>query len=263
MRNPAPGAAAPVAPRPSRPRRRRVPRGRGLARTVLPVLLLGPLVLSGCAAGPEAAGTPRTPAASTPATASPSPSPTPDAAPTTEPAPAPSVAPAPAPAAVPRRDSSIEAQTAPAQLPPPVRLQVPDVQLDMPVLAMGVDDDGAMALPEDTADAGWYRFGPAPGAPGTTVVAAHVDSLVHGLGAFARLRDVPVGAVVTVTTADGTDHGYRVDRVERTPKTEVPLDLLFDRTGPERLVLVTCGGEFDRSTGHYLDNVVVTVLPIP
>jgi hypothetical protein len=68
---------------------------------------------------------------------------------------------------------------------------------------------------------------------------------------------------VTVTTADGTDHGYRVDRVERTPKTEVPLDLLFDRTGPERLVLVTCGGEFDRSTGHYLDNVVVTVLPIP
>jgi sortase (surface protein transpeptidase) len=126
-----------------------------------------------------------------------------------------------------------------------------------------VDDAGAMELPEDTADAGWYRFGAAPGGPGTTVIAAHVDSLVRGLGAFARLRDVPVGASVTVTTADGTVRGYRVERVERTPKTEVPLDLLFDRGGPERLVLVTCGGEFNRSTGHYLDNVIVTALPEP
>lgn len=226
------------------------------------VLLLGSLLLSGCAAAPEEARASRSSAPSAPATAAPSPSP--DATtPAAESAPTPTAAPGPAPAAVPRRDSSPAAQTAPAQLPPPVRLQVPDVQLDMPVLAMGVDEDGAMALPSDTADAGWYRFGPAPGAPGTTVVAAHVDSLVHGLGAFARLRDVPVGAAVTVTTADGTDHGYRVDRVERISKTEVPLDLLFDRSGPERLVLVTCGGEFDRSTGHYLDNVVVSVLPIP
>jgi sortase (surface protein transpeptidase) len=140
---------------------------------------------------------------------------------------------------------------------------VADVRLDMRVLPMGVDAAGAMALPEDTADAGWYRFGPAPGEAGTTVLAAHVDSLVHGLGAFARLRDVPVGAPVTVTTADGGEHAYRVQQVERTAKTEVPLDLLFDRAGAERLVLVTCGGEFDRSTGHYRDNVLVTAVPQP
>jgi hypothetical protein len=170
--------------------------------------------------------------------------------------------PAPLPA-VPRRDAGLDAQTVAPQSPPPVAVRVDDVQLDMRVLPMGVDEGGAMALPEDTADAGWYRFGPAPGEAGTTVLAAHVDSRIHGLGAFARLRDVAVGASVVVTTADGAAHGYRVQLIERTPKTEVPLDLLFDRSGAERLVLVTCGGEFDRSTGHYRDNVLVTALPEP
>jgi hypothetical protein len=31
--------------------------------------------------------------------------------------------------------------------------------------------------------------------------------------------------------------------------------------GPPQLVLVTCGGEFDRRTGNYADNVIVTAAP--
>jgi LPXTG-site transpeptidase (sortase) family protein len=164
---------------------------------------------------------------------------------------------------VPRQNAGLDAQPETPHTSPPADLRVADVRLDMRVLPMGVDAAGAMDLPADTAEAGWYRFGPAPGEAGTTVLAAHVDSLVTGLGAFARLRDVPVGAAVTVTTADGAAHGYRVTDVERTPKTEVPLDLLFQRSGDERLVLVTCGGEFDRRTGHYRDNVIVTAIPDP
>jgi len=29
-----------------------------------------------------------------------------------------------------------------------------------------------------------------------------------------------------------------------------------------RLALITCGGEFDGSTGHYVDNVVVVAVPV-
>jgi hypothetical protein len=44
-------------------------------------------------------------------------------------------------------------------------------------------------------------------------------------------------------------------------KSSAPLDRLFARDGPPRLTLVTCGGSFDRGTGHYRDNVVVTATP--
>ena len=36
---------------------------------------------------------------------------------------------------------------------------------------------------------------------------------------------------------------------------------LFAQTGPPKLVLVTCEN-YDRSTGHYASNVVVTLDPV-
>jgi len=163
---------------------------------------------------------------------------------------------------VPLYDAALGAQPAPATAPPPVRLVVPDVGIDMAVDPVGVKDDGEMAIPEDADRAGWYEFGPTPSDPqGSTLVAAHVDSWQTGIGQFAKLRKVAVGSTLTVTTADGTAHGYRVVDVTKVAKEGAPVDQWFDRSGAPRLVLVTCGGAFRRDIGHYTDNVVVTAEP--
>ena len=173
-------------------------------------------------------------------------------------------APAPAGPQVPVQDAALGAQPPAPAVPAPTRLSVPDLGIDMPVDAVGVEDDGSMEIPEDAGRAGWYRFGPAPATPeGATVVAAHVDSWSTGIGPFSRLRDVRPGARVEVTTADGTVHAYVVREVAQIPKQDAPVEQWFDRTGAPRLVLVTCGGAFDREVGHYADNVAVTAEPAP
>jgi hypothetical protein len=43
-------------------------------------------------------------------------------------------------------------------------------------------------------------------------------------------------------------------------QAELPPEV-FAAGGPPRLVLITCGGAFDRSTRHYADNVVVFADP--
>ena len=152
-----------------------------------------------------------------------------------------------------------------ASIPPPpvpVRLTVADLDVDMVVVETGTAPDGTMSLPASGTEAGWYRFGSAPASPsGTTVLASHVDTRAEGLGPFARLREAQVGTAVTVTDADGTVHTYTVSSVERIAKDKVPLDDVFDRAGPPRLVLLTCGGAWDTATGHYEDNVIVTAVP--
>jgi len=164
---------------------------------------------------------------------------------------------------VPVRDATLGAQQPASAAPAPVRIVVPDVGIDMAVDPVGVRADGEMEIPEDANRAGWYQFGPAPADPaGATVMAAHVDSVQTGIGQFAKLLDVPVGATVTVTAADGVAHEYRVVDVEKIPKDGAPVDQWFDRSGPPRLILVTCGGAFRRDIGHYTDNVVVTAEPI-
>ena len=183
----------------------------------------------------------------------------PSAGPTAPAIPVPAV---PVPA-VPVPAVPVQDATAPAAAPvrPPERLEIPSLDIDMAVLPVAVADDGTMAIPPKATDAGWYRFGSAPDDAGSTVLAAHVDSWVSGIGPFARLRHVRDGARVVVTTSDGVTHRYLVTSVEKVPKREAPVGDWFDRTGRSRLVLVTCGGAWQPKIRHYAENVVVTADP--
>jgi len=154
------------------------------------------------------------------------------------------------------------AEDAAAATPPaPERIVVAGLGIDVPVVAAGVDDRGRMALPGSADEAAWYRFGPAPASPhGATVVAAHVDD-VDSVGPFARLTRAEPGTRVHVRTSDGRTHNYTVTQVRSEPKPDLSFEDLFDRSGPARLVLVTCGGTWDAAARSYSDNVVVTATP--
>jgi LPXTG-site transpeptidase (sortase) family protein len=160
--------------------------------------------------------------------------------------------------------TSSAAATAAANPAPaaPVWIQVPGIGVDTPVLPVGVDERGEMAVPPDVRTVGWYRFGPGPGAAaGSSVLAGHVDDREQGRGAFYRLVELTVGEPVRVRLADGTELGYRVAVVDRVAKSSLPVEQLFARDGRPRLVLITCGGEFDRAAGRFRDNVVVVAEP--
>ena len=177
------------------------------------------------------------------------------------------VLPTPAPAApldalppVTTRDAA--PTVAPAQ-PAPVALAVPALDVEAPVDPVGARDDGQMAIPDDVDRVGWYRFGPAPGDEGSAVIAGHVDDREQGLGAMAPLRDAAVGDEVVVTDATGGTTRWRVVSREQVDKQALPVDRLFAREGPPRLVLITCGGEFLPEVGGYDSNVVVVAEPLP
>jgi sortase (surface protein transpeptidase) len=127
---------------------------------------------------------------------------------------------------------------------------------------VGTAPDGQMAIPDDVDRAGWYRFGPEPGAPGSAVVAGHVDDAEQGLGAMAALREAEPGDEVLVTDAAGAVTRWQVVSRELLDKQALPVDALFRRDGPPRLTLVTCGGPFLPEVGGYRDNVVVVAEPV-
>ena len=132
----------------------------------------------------------------------------------------------------------------------------------MEVVPVGVESGGFMELPPNPAIAGWYRFGPDPWSPdGNTVISAHIDAPDYPIGPFDELRDLAAGTEVAVVGADGATATYSVVSVTYYPKQELPTDEIFARTGGRSLVLITCGGEFDSSTGRYADNVVVVAAP--
>jgi LPXTG-site transpeptidase (sortase) family protein len=152
----------------------------------------------------------------------------------------------------------------PARTPqPPVRVVAASLGVEVPVVPVGVEQGGFMELPVDPAVAGWYRFGSDPtSADGNVVISAHVDAPGYPIGPFSRLRELVAGDVVEVADAAG-DHRYAIESVTYFPKADLPVEELFARTGAKALVLITCGGEFDSTTGRYADNVVAMATPLP
>ena len=69
-------------------------------------------------------------------------------------------------------------QPAPAPLPympsaSPVQLLISRLDVHRAVEKVGVDEFGTMQLPVNAWNAGWYRWGPVPGAPGDAVIEGH------------------------------------------------------------------------------------------
>jgi hypothetical protein len=113
-----------------------------------------------------------------------------------------------------------------------------------------------MQTPDNVAETGWYEPGREPGERGPAVVVGHVDD-VGGPGVFYRLRELRRGDWIRIGRADGSVVRFRVEGLERWPKAAFPTRRVFGGTHTAALRLVTCSGNFDPSTGHYVDNTIV------
>jgi sortase (surface protein transpeptidase) len=138
----------------------------------------------------------------------------------------------------------------------PVRVVIPGIGVDAPVVELGLDAAGALEAPTVAEEAGWWTDGPEPGEQGPAVIAGHVD-WSSGPAVFFRLDELRPGDTVEVAREDGSTVAFEVTRSERHPKAAFPTQAVYGDTTGSELRLVTCGGVFDRSTGHYVDNVIV------
>jgi len=143
--------------------------------------------------------------------------------------------------------------------PPPVRLKIARIGVSTGLQRLGKDHHGAVEVPSgphqwDTA--GWYAAGTRPGDPGSAVILGHVDSK-RGPAVFYRLRELRRGDLVEVALADGSSVRFAVERVEQYPKARFPTAEVYYPTLTPELRLVTCGGTFDATAGHYRSNIIV------
>ncbi len=154
----------------------------------------------------------------------------------------------------------------PAERAVPLSVRIASIRVDAPLVPVGIEADGAMEIPKDVQEIGWYdpygELGVVPGTAGTAVLAGHVDSRSQGRGALYELRELRTGAEVEVTMSDGSVQRWTITEVIQYPKDVLPYEELFVWSGPPRLAIITCGGEFDRTARSYRDNIVVYAAPI-
>jgi hypothetical protein len=141
----------------------------------------------------------------------------------------------------------------------PVSVDIPAIGVDSKVLHLGITADGDLQVPSlynQASDAAWYKYSATPGQIGVSVLEGHVDSY-QGPAVFFRLGALRPGDRVVVQLADGATAVFRVTGVREYLKSRFPAKTIYGATDYAALRLITCGGAFDYTTGHYLSSTVV------
>jgi LPXTG-site transpeptidase (sortase) family protein len=140
----------------------------------------------------------------------------------------------------------------------PVRLEIPRIGVTTSLMPLGLNPDHSLQVPplSRAQEAGWYRYGPTPGSSGAAVIVGHVDT-TRGPAVFFRLGKLRPGDAIRVHRKDGTTAEFRVDSAEAVSKNDFPTQRVYGRVGYPALRLITCGGSFDRGSGHYTDNIII------
>ncbi len=141
----------------------------------------------------------------------------------------------------------------------PVSLSIPAIGVSSKLIRLGLGSDGTMQVPPlfaKPSEAGWYEYSPTPGQVGPSVIVGHIDT-DQGPSVFYRLGAMRPGEEVDVALADGTTAVFRVTGVRAYSKASFPSSTVYGPTDNAALRLITCGGDFDPTTGHYLGSTVV------
>jgi sortase (surface protein transpeptidase) len=147
--------------------------------------------------------------------------------------------------------------TTPSGLPasPPVAVTIPAIGVQSNLIHLGLNPDGTVQVPTSFHVAGWYDQSVTPGQVGPTIILGHVDSKA-GPGIFFRLGALKPGDDVAVKRTDGRTVTFKITAVRSYFKQQFPTIDVYGNTPTPTIRLITCGGTFDRSTGHYLSNIV-------
>ncbi|NNN36762.1 class F sortase [Streptomyces sp. S3(2020)] len=164
--------------------------------------------------------------------------------------------PATAAAADSRVPGTFAGSAAPQPFSEPDRIRIPAIQVDAPVMPVGLDADGWVGAPppEDPNLAGWFTGAVSPGEKGTAILVGHVDNklgpaVFYGLGALKK------GNRVEVRRRDGKTAVFEIYGIEVFEKNNFPGDRVYGSKGTPELRVITCGGGFSKQNG-YAGNVV-------
>ena len=141
----------------------------------------------------------------------------------------------------------------------PLRLSIPRLAVDAPVISVGLTSQMAMDVPQLAEQVGWYEYSARPGMKGNSILAGHLDWFGQP-GVFQRLIDMRKGDSVAVRGADGQERMYIVEWTNEWPLASAPVGTIFEPVEQPALTLITCGGRWNQATQRYDTRVVVRAL---
>ena len=132
---------------------------------------------------------------------------------------------------------------------------IPVINVNAVIQYVGVTPKGAMAVPNNATDVGWFKLGPRPGEKGSAVIAGHFDGENGEAGVFTNLNKLKKGDKLYIKN----DKGISITFVVRESRIYNPgyANDVFSGSSSAYLNLITCDGVWDGAKKSYSKRLVV------
>lgn len=139
----------------------------------------------------------------------------------------------------------------------PVRLKIPSINVDSAVENVGLASDGAMDVPKDSVDVGWFSLGQRPGEEGSAVIAGHFGRKNKKGSVFDNLHKLRKGDKFYIEDDQGLIITFVVREIRRFDPNAETTDIFVSSDGKSHLNLITCEGDWDKTAQQYTKRLVV------
>jgi hypothetical protein len=139
----------------------------------------------------------------------------------------------------------------------PRLLEIPTLGIHSFIQQVRIDQHQAIATPNSASMTGWYTGSARPGDVGVSIIDGHVLGRFRP-AVFANLHKLAPSDAISVSFGNGRVTSFSVIKVEHYSLEDATSHLFQQIPGVERqLVLITCGGAFNRATSTYDERVLV------
>ncbi len=139
----------------------------------------------------------------------------------------------------------------------PSTLEIPTLDISVPVEHVEKDIEGRMDIPKDPLNAAWYKLGSLPGEVGNSVMAAHYDTPSGEPSVFFELVSLVEGDEIIVADENGGKLVFEVTEITTYDNDTFPLKEVFGKHDLRRLNLITSAGIYDPILKDYPERTVV------
>lgn len=140
----------------------------------------------------------------------------------------------------------------------PVRLTIPQINVDTAIDSIGITPTGAMEAPVGPYTVGWFELGTRPGDIGSAVISGHYGPWKNGdISVFNDLHTLTVGDKMYIEDESGVLTMFVVRSLETYDLNADASPVFSSRDGKAHLNLITCQGVWNSVTKTYSNRLVV------
>lgn len=138
----------------------------------------------------------------------------------------------------------------------PRKIELPSIGASGCIQKVGLDQNNAIAVPTNVHVAGWYVESVLPTQPGLSIIDGHVLGR-YGDAIFTNLKNLKQNDAMRIQLGDKSWHEFIVVSVSTYDVEETMSEVYKPFDGDNQLVLITCGGIYDKDSKTYSERVVV------